>query len=79
MKKVLILCLCISAALLLAGCTTKADPSPGKVSTSPMTSPMTSSSPAATSLPEAAKDMLHEGRITYDEYQWLVQELLTKG
>ena len=28
---------------------------------------------------EAAKDMLHEGRITYDEYQWLVQELLTKG
>lgn len=58
MKKVMILCLCISAALLLAGCTTKADPSPGKVSTSPMTAPMTSTSPSVTSLPEAAKDML---------------------
>lgn len=58
MKKVIIFTLCVSAALLLCGCTTNADPMPGNVSTSPKASPMTSASPSATTLPEAAKDML---------------------
>lgn len=58
MKKVIIFTLCASAALLLCGCTTNADPAPGKVSTSPSTAPMTSAAPSATTLPDAAKDML---------------------
>lgn len=58
MKKVIVFILCLSAALLLAGCTTNADPMPGNVSTSPKTSPMSSTSPSATTLPEAAKEML---------------------
>lgn len=58
MKKVIIFALCLSAAILLAGCTTNADPMQNKPSQSPMTSPMTSMQPMATTLPEAAKDML---------------------
>lgn len=62
MKKVIIFTLCVSAALLLAGCTTNADPlpsgSPLMPSTSPMTSPGGTNMPGATTLPDAAKDML---------------------
>ena len=62
MKKVILISLCLSAALLLAGCTTNAAPlvssSPMSPSTSPMVSPGMSASPYATTLPEAAKDML---------------------
>ena len=62
MKKVIIFILCASAALMLAGCSTKADPmtsnSPMIPNTSPMTSPGMNTQPIATTLPEAAKDML---------------------
>lgn len=62
MKKVLIFILCASAALMLAGCRTKADPmatnNPMSPNTSPMVSPGMNTQPGATTLPEAAKDML---------------------
>lgn len=62
MKKVIMIALCVSAALMLAGCTTNADPmatkGPASPSTSPMTSPDMGMQPGATTLPEAAKDML---------------------
>ena len=66
-KQWIVLLLCLSAALLLAGCTSNADPIPSQMpspSNAPQTSPgmgIDNMVPGATTLPNAVGDMLTGG------------------